>query len=62
MSFGVSALPFTYVAHFLGIVAVAFVFIWTIHFRGGIDYNAADTNLIFNVMKISSSRSVWRDA
>ena len=50
MSLGnVSALPFTYVAHILGILSVVMVFIWTIHFRGGINYNSSDTNLIFNV-------------
>ena len=54
MSLGVSALPFTYVAHFLGIVSVVFVFIWTIYYRGGINYNAADTNLIFNVRMMLS--------
>lgn len=46
---GVHPRPFTFVAHLLAVVSILFVFIWTIYFRGGINFNAADTNLIFNV-------------
>eukprot|EP00250_Pteridium_aquilinum_P015483 c22611_g1_i2 orf=265-987(+) len=46
---GVLPRPFTFVAHFLGIVSVLFVFIWSIYFRGGMNFNAANTNHIFNV-------------
>lgn len=46
---GVQPRPFTFVAHFLGLVAVLFVFIWSIYFRGGMNFNATNTNHIFNV-------------
>ncbi|MCO5588441.1 hypothetical protein L7F22_042397 [Adiantum nelumboides] len=46
---GVQPRPFTYVSHFFGLVAVLFVFVWTIYFRGGINFNSSNTNHIFNV-------------
>lgn len=41
--------PISFVVHFLGIVSVALVLVWTLYYRGGINYNAANTNHIFNV-------------
>lgn len=48
-SWGIRPKPITFVVHFLGIVSVIFVFIWAIYFRGGLNFNAANSNHIFNV-------------
>ncbi|KAM6586929.1 transmembrane ascorbate ferrireductase 1 [Cannabis sativa] len=44
-----AATPFTYVAHVLGIVGLVLVLVWTIHFRGGLAWDASNKNLIFNL-------------
>ncbi|KAL5539360.1 hypothetical protein UlMin_024608 [Ulmus minor] len=49
MALGVQATPFTYATHFLGIVALILVLVWTIHFRGGFAWEATNKNLIFNL-------------
>lgn len=46
---GVKAAPFTYVAHALAVAAAVMVLVWCIHFRGGLAFEAANKNLIFNV-------------
>ncbi|KAL2324525.1 hypothetical protein Fmac_023583 [Flemingia macrophylla] len=49
MALGVSAVPFTYVVHVLGIVAIILVLVWNIHFRGGLAWNSSNKALIFNI-------------
>ncbi|KAL1296402.1 hypothetical protein HN51_057101 [Arachis hypogaea] len=49
MALGVTAVPFTYVVHVLGLVAIIFVLVWNIHFRGGLAWDADNKNLIFNL-------------
>ncbi|KAL3834439.1 hypothetical protein ACJIZ3_009175 [Penstemon smallii] len=49
MAIGVKALPISYVAHVLGIVAAILVLIWNISFRGGLAWEATNKNLIFNL-------------
>ncbi|KAI5075296.1 hypothetical protein GOP47_0009372 [Adiantum capillus-veneris] len=46
---GVQPRPFAYVSHFFGLVSVLFVFIWSLYFRGGMNFNSSNTNHIFNV-------------
>jgi hypothetical protein len=48
MALGVGAVPFTYVAHILGVTAIVLVFIWNIHFRGGLAWSSDNKALIFN--------------
>lgn len=45
---GVTAAPFTYASHVLGVAAAVLVLIWCIHFRGGLAFEATNKNLIFN--------------
>ncbi|EYU25091.1 hypothetical protein ABFS82_06G034200 [Erythranthe guttata] len=49
MAIGVKALPISFVAHFLAIVGVILVLIWTINFRGGLAWESTNKNLIFNL-------------
>ncbi|KAL1319348.1 hypothetical protein HN51_071638 [Arachis hypogaea] len=49
MGLGVSALPFTFVAHLLAVAAIVMVLFWNIHFRGGLAWEATNKNLIFNI-------------
>ncbi|XP_057736544.1 transmembrane ascorbate ferrireductase 1 [Arachis stenosperma] len=49
MALGVTAVPFTYVVHVLGLVAIILVLVWNIHFRGGLAWDADNKNLIFNL-------------
>ncbi|CAJ2630042.1 unnamed protein product [Trifolium pratense] len=49
MALGVAAVPFTYVAHVLGVVAIVLVFVWNLHFRGGLAWNSDNKALIFNL-------------
>lgn len=50
MALGVTAVPFTYVAHLLGIVAIVLVLFWNLHFRGGLAWNSDNKAQIFNVL------------
>lgn len=36
-------------AHVFGITAIILMLVWLLHFRGGIDLDSDDSNLIFNV-------------
>lgn len=49
MAIGVKALPISFIAHVLGIVAAILVIVWNISFRGGFAWEATNKNLIFNV-------------
>nr|BAE46406.1 cytochrome b561 [Citrullus lanatus] len=49
MALAVKAFPFTVVSHVLAIVALILVLVWTIHFRGGLAWEAVNKNLIFNI-------------
>ncbi|KAJ6808481.1 putative ascorbate-specific transmembrane electron transporter 1 [Iris pallida] len=46
---GVSAAPFTYAAHVLGVASAAMVLVWCVHFRGGLAFESTNKNLIFNL-------------
>ncbi|KAH7690668.1 Ascorbate ferrireductase (transmembrane) protein [Dioscorea alata] len=46
---GVRALPFTYVAHVLEVVAAVLVLVWNIYFRGGLAWDSTNKSLIFNL-------------
>lgn len=46
---GVSAAPFTYVAHALSVVAAVMVVVWCVSFRGGLAFEATNKQLIFNI-------------
>ncbi|XP_009340012.1 transmembrane ascorbate ferrireductase 1-like [Pyrus x bretschneideri] len=49
MALKVPAVAFTSVVHTLGIAALVLVLVWTIHFRGGLAWEATNKNLIFNL-------------
>ncbi|KAL2542061.1 Transmembrane ascorbate ferrireductase 1 [Abeliophyllum distichum] len=49
MAIATKAMPFSFVAHFLGIVAAIMVLYWCISFRGGLAWEAPNKNLIFNI-------------
>ncbi|CAN1180647.1 Transmembrane ascorbate ferrireductase 1 [Linum perenne] len=49
MGLGVKALPFTYVAHAIAVVAAVLVLVWCISFRGGLAWEDSNKNLIFNL-------------
>ncbi|XP_051142630.1 transmembrane ascorbate ferrireductase 1 [Andrographis paniculata] len=46
---GVNALPISFVAHFLAVVAAVLVLVWNISFRGGLAWDAENKDLIFNL-------------
>ncbi|KAJ4841759.1 hypothetical protein Tsubulata_043780 [Turnera subulata] len=49
MAIGVKATPFTFIVHALGIAGAVMVLVWTIHFRGGLAWEASNKSLIFNI-------------
>ncbi|KAF3663354.1 Transmembrane ascorbate ferrireductase 1 [Capsicum annuum] len=49
MATGLKALPFSFGAHFLALIAAIMVLVWCIHFRGGLAWEAENKNLIFNI-------------
>ncbi|KAJ1391058.1 Cytochrome b561/ferric reductase transmembrane [Sesbania bispinosa] len=49
MALAVSALPFTFVAHLLGFVAIVLVLVWNLHFRGGLAWDSSNKSIIFNL-------------
>ncbi|CAI9785535.1 unnamed protein product [Fraxinus pennsylvanica] len=36
-------------AHFFGVIAIVLMLVWLLHYRGGLDLDSDDPNLIFNV-------------
>ncbi|KDO60009.1 hypothetical protein CISIN_1g0269792mg, partial [Citrus sinensis] len=48
MAIGVKALPITFVAHAVAIVAAIMVLVWCLGFRGGLAWEDTNKNLIFN--------------
>uniref|UniRef100_A0A2P2ME25 ascorbate ferrireductase (transmembrane) n=1 Tax=Rhizophora mucronata TaxID=61149 RepID=A0A2P2ME25_RHIMU len=49
MAIGAKALPFTFVAHVLGVAGAAMVLVWCIHYRGGLAWESSNKSLIFNI-------------
>lgn len=49
MATGLKALPFSFGAHFIALIAAIMVLVWSIHFRGGLAWEAENKNLIFNI-------------
>ncbi|KAG4984192.1 hypothetical protein AAZX31_10G223400 [Glycine max] len=49
MALGVPALPLTYVAHVLAVVASVLVVVWVVNFRGGLAWDSDNKSLIFNI-------------
>ncbi|CAN1158828.1 Transmembrane ascorbate ferrireductase 1 [Linum perenne] len=49
MGLTVKALPFTFAAHLIAIAASIMVLVWCVHFRGGLAWENANKNLIFNI-------------
>lgn len=49
MAIGVKALPITFVAHALAILAAVMVLVWCLGFRGGLAWEDTNKNLIFNL-------------
>ncbi|KAJ6761348.1 TRANSMEMBRANE ASCORBATE FERRIREDUCTASE 1 [Salix purpurea] len=43
------ALPFTFGAHVLAIAGAIMVLVWTLYYRGGLAWDSANKNLIFNL-------------
>ncbi|XP_023893243.1 probable transmembrane ascorbate ferrireductase 3 [Quercus suber] len=39
----------TYVAHFFGLTALILILIWLLHYRGGLNYESNNPDLVFNV-------------
>ncbi|KAL3830697.1 hypothetical protein ACJIZ3_019499 [Penstemon smallii] len=39
----------TYLAHLFGVIAIIFMLVWLLHYRGGIDLDSDHANRIFNV-------------
>lgn len=54
MAVGINALPVTFVAHALALIAAIMVLVWSISFRGGLAWEATNKNLIFNVCLLPS--------
>lgn len=49
MAVGINAMPVTFVAHALAVIAAIMVLVWSISYRGGLAWEATNKNLIFNV-------------
>ncbi|KAK6936860.1 Cytochrome b561/ferric reductase transmembrane [Dillenia turbinata] len=49
MAIGVKALPFTFVAHGLGLAGAVMVLVWCIYYLGGLAFESTNKNLIFNI-------------
>ncbi|VVA92624.1 unnamed protein product [Arabis nemorensis] len=49
MVVGINAMPVTFVAHALALIAAIMVLVWSISFRGGLAWEATNKNLIFNL-------------
>lgn len=59
MATGLKALPFSFGAHFIALIAAIMVLVWSIHFRGGLAWEAENKNLIFNVSPLSYFLEIW---
>ncbi|VVA92625.1 unnamed protein product [Arabis nemorensis] len=49
MGVGINAMPVTFVAHALALIAAIMMLVWSISFRGGFAWEATNKNLIFNL-------------
>lgn len=49
MAMGFRALPLTFLAHALAIAGAVMVLVWVLYYRGGMAWEAANKNLIFNL-------------
>ncbi|KAJ7974204.1 transmembrane ascorbate ferrireductase 1 [Quillaja saponaria] len=49
MALGLPAIPFTFVAHVLGIAGIVLVLVWNLDFRGGLAWESSNKSLIFNI-------------
>lgn len=49
MAVGINAMPVTFVAHALAVIAAIMVLVWSISYRGGLAWEAKNKNLIFNL-------------
>ncbi|XAR53584.1 Ascorbate ferrireductase (transmembrane) [Bertholletia excelsa] len=49
MAIGAKAVPFSFVAHALGVAGAVMVLVWCIHFRGGLAWESSNKSLIFNI-------------
>lgn len=50
MAVGINAMPVTFAAHALAVIAAIMVLVWNISYRGGLAWEAENKNLIFNVL------------
>ncbi|CAN1264820.1 Probable ascorbate-specific transmembrane electron transporter 1 [Linum perenne] len=57
MGLTVKALPFTFAAHLIGVAASVMVLVWCVHFRGGLAWEDANKNLIFNLSHVPADSS-----
>lgn len=53
MAVGINAMPVTFAAHALAVIAAIMVLVWNISYRGGLAWEAENKNLIFNVCFLS---------
>ncbi|KAG6746483.1 hypothetical protein POTOM_051023 [Populus tomentosa] len=51
MALGFRALPLTFLAHALAIAGAVMVLVWVLYYRGGMAWEAANKNLIFNALE-----------
>ncbi|XP_002981734.2 probable ascorbate-specific transmembrane electron transporter 2 [Selaginella moellendorffii] len=49
VSWGIGPTPFILTVHILGVAAAILVLIWSISYRGGLNWNAVNKNLVFNI-------------
>lgn len=49
VSYQMPASRLTVLAHFFGIVAVALLLVWLLHYRGGLNYGSDKPYRVFNV-------------
>lgn len=49
MAVGINAMPVTFAAHVVAVIAAIMVLVWSISYRGGLAWEAENKNLIFNV-------------
>lgn len=49
MAVGINAMPVTFAAHALAVIAAIMVLVWNISYRGGLAWEAENKNLIFNL-------------
>uniref|UniRef100_A0A1J3F069 ascorbate ferrireductase (transmembrane) n=1 Tax=Noccaea caerulescens TaxID=107243 RepID=A0A1J3F069_NOCCA len=49
MAVGINAMPVTFAAHVVAVIAAIMVLVWSISYRGGLAWEAENKNLIFNL-------------